>query len=199
MKENNNKDLIQKRQQLQIQIRINELNGHLADWWLPTIQLLNQEKCKWSLEYLVCATGDEHGFWGKVLFQPPWNQFHFTGEVIRNEKYHYVHEKIYKSFPGNHPVRYVPNLSVYKSEKVNNNQSILENIIKILGIVDQPVYLLFARMAPVIVMQLSDIVKLANTELLLSSEDICITSVSYEWLIFRSIEDEWRHGFYIVE
>lgn len=194
MNEVDRKRLLEKKKLLHAQQAVTEQSKQLIKWWLPAIHVLQTEQTGWALKYLACAGDDTYHFWLKELRREPWKQFSFTDAVILNHEGLYIHDRIFNNYPSVLPLRYFPKLS-HKADPGDKASDVLNRAYSFLAIDDQPVYLFFARLSPVISLPLSTVIKLADTELLLSLEDICITPMNFDWLIFRSLEDEWLFGY----
>ncbi len=194
MNDEDHKRLLEKKKLVHAKQAVTEQSKQLINWWLPAIHVLQKEQVDWKLEYLACVPGgDQYNFWLQELHRQPWQAFSFSDAVILKQEDSFIHERIFHDHPSVLPLRYFPKLS-HKADPDDTARGVLNRARSLLTIDDQPVYLFFARLSPVISLPLSTIIKLADTDLLLSGEDICITPMNFDWLIFRSLEDEWLFG-----
>ncbi len=194
MKETDRLQLLNKKKLLQARLAVAEESKQLMNWWLPAIQVLQEEQTSWVLEYLAPASDDKYSFWLQELRRKPWQEFSFNDAVILNREDAYVHDRIFNNYPSVLPLRYFPELS-HKADPLDTADQVLNRARSFLHIEEEPVYLFFARYSPVIILPISTIIKHADTDLLLDREDVCITPMNFDWLIFRSMEDEWRFGY----
>ena len=194
MDEASRQRLVEKKKWVQAQQEVITQSKQLADWWLPALQLVRQSGIEWKLEYFNCITGLSYTHWQNQLQHEPWLSAEPHKLILKEQASFYVHENVLKHFPNHHPLRYLPQLSFTPSLSSNTDQQVLTEAFQRLGLKDEPVYFFFMRLPPVLVLQFSDLVKLAGNGLLPSLEDICITPANYNWLTFRSLEDEWQFG-----
>jgi hypothetical protein len=185
---------LEKKKLLQAQLAVAEQSKQLVNWWLPAIHVLETEQTGWTLQYLTYAEGDQYRLWLQELRRQPWHAFSFSDAVILNRDDSFIHDRIFTDYPSVNPLRYLPRLS-QQTEPRDTAGQVLTRARDFFRIEDQPVYLFFARLSPVIKLPISSIIKFTNTELLLNVEDICITPMNFDWLIFRSLEDEWQFGY----
>lgn len=183
-----------KKEQLKARLNVKETAKQLAVWWLPVLEVLHEANTIWSLEYFVCAEDFQYGFWLDEIGLEPWNQFPVPKMVIKKTNDFYVHDSIVATFPNTHPLRYVPDLPKFNKGADETGQSVLKRIIHEVSLDDAEVYFVYLRFAPVLKLQLKDIVQLADTELFLPMEDVGIVAKDYSWMLFRTLEDEWYFG-----
>ncbi len=69
-----------------------------------------------------------------------------------------------------------------------------KEILAKLNLSNQPIYLFFVRMSPVIKMDLFDLALIASNDILPDHEDMAIMAIDGSWLIFKSLEQEWVFG-----
>jgi hypothetical protein len=193
MKEEDKLKSIQKKQLLKAKLAVEEESRQLADWWLPAIQTLQAEQVEWSLQYLAFARGDKYSFWLEELQTQPWKAFSFNDAAILDQDHPYIHNRIFIDYPSVHPLRYLPELA-HNADPAYTASQAMQWASGFIYTEEQPVYLFFARFPPVIILSLSSVIRLADSELLLPGEDVCITPMNFDWLIFRSLEDQWRFG-----
>ncbi len=194
MDEQKRADSQQKKTLLKVRLAIKEKSAQLVAYWYPILEVINQEGVPWKLEYLDCVTGPAFEFWQEELKKSPWNKYDLSPEVVQEREDLYFHDKVLSTYPGTLPLRYLPELSNQFNQPQDPIRITLEKCITALKLPEQPVYFFLSRFSPVLVLPLSDLLRLANDAVLPLFEDVCITSNHTDWLIFRSMEDEWRFG-----
>jgi hypothetical protein len=195
MNETDRQRLEEKKKQVQAQQQVKAQSERLAAGWLPTLQLIQQKRIAWRLEYFICTTGLTYTHWKMQLGREPWQSAEPNKLLLLEKDEVYVHNELVDHYPNHHPLRYVPELQYTPGENSWSEKEILTEAFEKLGFPDQPVYFFCMRLPPVLILRFSDIIKLAGEGLLKELEDICITPVDYSWLIFRSLEDEWQFGY----
>lgn len=187
-------NLSAKRSTLQNQLKIKEqVSVYLAPW-LPSYQYILEHNLSCQIEYLNCVSSSVYDFWKDALHQEPLAAFNFSPDHIRKDMYLYIHEKLAEKFPGIYPLRYMPDLPYKINYHESNPEVILPKAMRSLGISNQPVYFFYNRFSPVLRMMSNDVVELSAL-LMEIPEDTCILATDFSWLIFRSLENEWRWGF----
>ena len=194
MNEADRRRLSEKKNQVQAKQVVAEQSSQLAKWWLPTLQLIRQQGIEWQLEYFTCATGLHYTHWQNQLQQNPWLSAEPEKLLVHDRDLLYVHDEILTRYPGHNPLRYFPKLSFTPDLYSTTDQQVLTEAFQKLGLKDGPVYVFFMRLQPVLVLRFSDLVTLVGKGLFDLIEDICITPANYNWLIFRSLEEEWQFG-----
>lgn len=193
MDEETRNRLAAKKHSLQAQQEVIAQSSLLADWWLPTVELVQNAGVEWRLEYLTVAAPDQYPYWTKQLQQMPWEKFPPEKMLVFTPSA-YVHESVTASFPGTHPLRYVPQLEHESSKENGSDRQTLIEAAQQMGIGDQPVHFFFMRLSPVLQLGFTDLVALAGEGILEVPEDICIAPADLSWLIFRSLEGGWQYG-----
>ena len=105
-----------------------------------------------------------------------------------------LHNKIYKDFPSTSHFKHVMDLPLLKTWETNASKELL-NARKILQIIDGPVYFMSTDCSPVIELQWKELIQYADTIFDDSRISLIFTDPGYNWVIFHSIEYEWRCGF----
>lgn len=183
--------LEKKKKNMQAQLQVTKQSEHLANWWLPFVTDLQDAGIPWQIAYLAAAPGETYLPWCRELQRPPWSGMKFSDDVILDRESSPVHDQLFNTFPTTNPLRYLPPIPVLGSQEglANSFSSLLP---KAIHMYRQPVYFVFARMSPVIRINVSHFLEMAAKQLLPEGEDICIIPANFEWLLFRSLEDEWR-------
>lgn len=184
--------LAEKKQSIQAKQEVTAQSRLLADWWLPTLGLVQDAGVEWRLEYLTAASGEQLSNWAAQLQQMPWAKFS-SEKLLVFAPSPSVHERVAASFSGTHSLRYLPQLASGPSTDNSGGQQILKETAQQLGIGDQPVFFFFMRLSPVLQLRFDDLVLLAGRGIFDVPEDLCIAPVDLSWLIFRSLEGEWQY------
>jgi hypothetical protein len=193
MDEETRNRLAAKKHSLQAQQEVIAQSRLLADWWFPTLELVQNAGVEWRLEYFAAHGVEQSAHWTTLLKQMPWSKFP-PEKFPLIEPPLYVHEGVMAAFPGTHPLRYQPNLASRAGTANADDQEMLNDAAQQLGITDEYVYFFFMRLSPVIQLRFTDLVALAVKGLFEVPEDICIAPSDLSWLIFRSLEGEWQYG-----
>ncbi len=185
----------QKKVQLQARLAVNEHSAQLVKYWYPVLEVIAQSGIAWSLAYLDCVTGLKISCWQETLQQLPWHKHGIPQSAIREQDNYTIHDQIFATFPGTLPLRYLPSLTHSLDYPADMPVTILQKAVAELSLPEQMVYLFFTRLSPVLIIPLSGLLKVTDPALFPETEDICIAPVTGNWLIFRSLEDEWRYGY----
>lgn len=192
-----NKEQIEKRevkkQQLKDKLAVDQQSSFLATWWIEIANSIKETKIEWSLEYLEVVNQNQYYFWMGILKQEPWIGFSFPDTVIHKGDRYWVHELFYSNYPSSLPLRYLPRLEKWLTNRSDNGATFKEILAK-LNLSNQTIYLFFVRMSPVIKMDLFDLALIASNDILPDHEDMAIMAIDGSWLIFKSLEQEWVFG-----
>ena len=193
MDEETRNRLAAKKHSLRAQQEVIAQSSLLADWWFPTLELVQNAGVAWRLEYFAAPAVEQLDHWTTQLKQMPWSKY-LPEKFPLIEQPLYVHEGVMAAFRGTHPLRYQPNLASRATTANADDQKILTEAAQQLGITDDYVYLFFIRLSPVIQLPFTDLAALTVKGLFEVPEDICIAPSDFSWLIFRSLEGEWQYG-----
>lgn len=187
-------NLEQKRRYLQKKIQVKEDVTRLIEPWIEVYKKILQHGLDCRIEYLQCIDEEAMEPWIDALRNGPLAGLNFNAEAVLRKGKKCIQQQLEENFPGIYPLRYMPELTYRINFPETTARVILQNAMKSLGVVDEPVYIFFNRFSPVIKMNIADVpeITLHLTDL---QEDLCIMAESGQWLIFRSLEDEWRWGY----
>ena len=189
MRDDQRANLENKKKALHQKLLVEEEIKQLQLAYLPFLDKLSKPL---RFEYFQCINEENKHLWLNAIDNPPLSAFSIPNNAIKVCDQS-LHQKMMDMFPGYLPLRYMPCLP-YHIHQQQNIANVLPGAIKSLGINEnEEVYLFFTRYQPVLRLSLSDILKI-NEEDLPWSEDLCLMSKDMKWLIFRSLEDEWRWG-----
>ncbi len=177
------------RLQMQLQARSNIQRG-IQFHWLNYFNAIKQLGMQYHIESLCHVTAAEQPFYIqaiKALNNPELNSDMITtsGEDIL--------DKVLKDHPSTSAFKYVMDLSLLATWNTNAGD-MLRKAQELLQFDDGPVYFLSNDCSPVLQLQWSELIKHANEIFDDSCISLIFTDKDYSWIIFRSIEYEWRCG-----
>lgn len=186
--------LQEKKNCLQRKQQVKEHISQRIEPWVETYNKILQHGLDCKVEYLHYVDEETLGPWTEAMGSGLLGSFNFDiGTVLRKGK-ECIQQRLEEHFPGIYPLRYMPELAFRINFPECTSRVIVQNALKSLGIMNEPVYIFFNRFSPVIKMNSSDVPEII-TYLTDLDEDLCILAETEQWLIFRSLEDEWRWGF----
>lgn len=192
MDESGKQRLAVKKNQIQLRIRVNEfIDSHLLPW-LEIYEIVVENNIDHELVQLANITDEEISFWEKRMATEPFNKFNLDLQKLNTDNEKNIVSKLYATFPSTYPLRFMPNDTVplLVSDKVGE---IIADFKQQLNInLEEEVFLFYLYYAPVLKLKLRDIITHADLLYDFPMEDILIASPNFDWLIFRSMEEEWR-------
>lgn len=188
------KRLEEKKEDLRNRLQVRDACILLEKYWLPAYVFLLQAGTSVSLKYLVCARETEKEIWLSEIQKEPWVHWKIRSEHIRTGNDFSVHEQLYTHYPGVLPLRYLPDLKTYLPVAGATHGEILTALKMLLQLDNPMVWVFYTRFTPVMSIPFQELIDTGNSEWMLPLEDICILAEDSSWLIFRSMEDEWRYG-----
>lgn len=98
-------------------------------------------------------------------------------------------DSIFTAYPSVHPLRYVPESFI----PIESNTNIgLTETVEFLGLKNQSVYLYHLQYAPILKLQLFDLLEAESDEIFnFWHGDAVISPIDYSWLIAFSLEEQW--------
>ena len=181
--------LKQKKESLQYSLKLQSWHSE----WAPVFYAIIAIKKPWSFEYFDCVTAAEFSFKETVIRQLTIGENTLT-EAIKISDCYYVHDKIMKLYPSSLAMRYLPTLSHHEAYETNTALMLAKAAETLLIKHDEEVFLFYTRFTPVLRVQFSSI-SLLKEEEIINPEDLCIMALDANWLIFRSLENEWTWGY----
>lgn len=184
--------LEQKRKHLQMQLQATEyINSGIQFHWLDYYNNIKALHLHCTIEWLCAATGEEQPYFEaaiKALHHPDLK----PGMVMVTEES--LLDKICKDFPSTSHFKYVMDLPLLK-EYGNDTKEALLLAQEQLKIDDSLVYFLSTDCCPLLQLHWEEILEHSNEIFNHSATSLIFTDLNYNWIIFRSIENEWRCGF----
>ena len=182
--------LADKKRSLKTRLLVESKIKALENCWLNWFKQVNEKINSCELICLDWVQDSELPFWDSFLNHAPWTEFSDLTKFLKVGSEPVILELLFKNHPGVLPLRYLPDAPVLKTNEAP--AAIFSQIVMQNQITQQPVYVFFVRMSPVIKMDLYDIMNSPDlNELLPEEEDMVIMSLDGNWIIFKSLEQEW--------
>lgn len=187
---------LEKRQQLQTKIKVRDnIKMHL-EYWLHIYDIILAQQINHSLYQLVRVNEADYSFWCDELKTVPLKDYNFPETTILKEDSPNISRLIGEAYPNTYPLRYMPALDELYDYSYEDNVSNLKNAVQQLEIdPDQEVYFWYVHYTPILKIKLKTLVEHAFDLLDFPFHEVIITPLDLSWMIFRSLEDEWRCGF----
>lgn len=189
MDENQKNSLAAKKHQIQLRIKVDEFIETRLKHWLEIYEIILANHIEHELIQLANIEEEEISFWEKRMAIEPFAKFRFNLDKLTEKN---IFSKLYSIFPSTYPLRFMPS-DIGPSLVSDKAEEIIVDFGQRLKVdLEEEVYLMYLYYAPVLKLKLRDII--ANAEELYNfpMDDILIASPSFDWIIFRSMEDEWR-------
>ena len=189
------RNLDDRRQQIQLKLKVDEKAKLLLFALEDHLVRLQQLAIPYQPVYLVRAADGEKPYWQQVLSGEPWPTLGLhEGHLLEGDTYP-VQAQTVARFGSTHPLRYVPGLPV-KAAYEEDTALMVRKAVEELGMTHaEPLYFFLPRFPLVLQMNVETAVQWAtdlfDTPL---QEDIVLVAPDYRWMIFRSLENEWRYG-----
>jgi hypothetical protein len=195
MNEQQRQTLEQKKKALRHRLEAQEMIRLLVQDWLPVLHYLTEQGIAYELEYLLCAGEEHYLYLVEAMKEPPLAGYPLQPGDIKRSATFYVQSEAGRLYPSEYQMRYMP--------KLNHHLDWEEDVAKVLDQAcpsvsqdDEVVNFFYCRYAPVVKLRLSDLRKHAYFLYRQDSlaEEVCVVALDFRWMIFRSLEDEWRWG-----
>lgn len=187
----NSKILAEKLRENALRLRVRQkFDGELREW-LPVYKYLLQHHIHHRIEYLAAIKEEERPYWERAIrgVQDEYPQLSESQFIVAEANP--AHVAVLDYFPNTHPLRYVPDLPVVfrfegdLQKAMNTCRSFLHDV--------SEVFLFYEQYTPLLRIGLDDLCKHA-AHLMEPLDNVFVTSPDYRFLIFKSLEDEWRAG-----
>ncbi|RYY97220.1 MAG: hypothetical protein EOO11_11525 [Chitinophagaceae bacterium] len=147
----------------------------------------------WRYEYFRCVPEADRPYWEE--FFPLLEGLGASPADIKTAPKHYVHQALYEQYPGVLPLRFLPDLP-FERNHVGDPAEVLPGAMKDLGLTgDEEIFFFWSNESPVFRLRLGDVPAIDEYQQVTATENLCLLATDYSWLIFRSLEEEWRWGF----
>ena len=183
--------LIAKRRQLHLKLEAQAvIYNSILFHWLGYFQTIKRLGLFHKIEYLCTATLEALPYYTAALAGV--NGLHQSaGQVLTNDEGR--REQILAAYPSASPFKYVMNLPLL-DECNQDVAAMLKKAQLSLQINNGPIYFFSPECSPVLQLKWDEILQHGNEIF----DDSCISLVfiseDHSWIIFRSIENEWRCG-----
>ena len=183
--------LEQKRKHLLKQLQATEyINRGIRFHWLDYYDSIKSVHMQCNIEWLCAATSEEQPYFAAAI--KSLNQFDLKPEmvVVTDES---LLDKICKDFPSTSHFKYVMDLPLLIEYEGNTKEALLLAQER-LKIKDSLIYFLSTDCCPLLKLDWRELVEHSNEIFNDSHTSLIFTDLNYNWIIFRSIENEWRCG-----
>lgn len=166
------------------------------EYWLRIYDIILANQIEHSLYQLAITDEAHYPFWLDELKAAPLKDYNFPATAILKENSIDLSRLIGEAYPNTYPLRYMPALEELYDYSYEDNVSNLKNAVQQLAInPDQEVYFWYVYYTPILKIKLKTLVEHAFGLLDFPCHEVIIVPLDLHWMIFRSLEDEWRCGF----
>lgn len=182
--------LVDKKLSLKTRLLVEAKVKSLENWWLNWFKEVQKNIKSCELICLEWVQEIELPFWDRCLNHDLWKKcYDFTKFLTVGSKPEIL-ELLMKNHPGVLPLRYLPDGPVIRFE--GKPAIILSKIIDKNNILSQTVYLFLLRMSPIVKVDLYELMNTKYSDAIFpEEEDMVIMSLDGNWIIFKSLEQEW--------
>lgn len=182
--------LADKKRSLKTRLLVESKIKALENHWLNWFKQVNDNIKSCELICLDWVQETELPFWDRLLNQEPWTEFSALTKFLKVASEPEILELLLKNHPGVLPLRYLPDAPVLKTNE--ESVVIFAQMVRHNQLAPQKVYVFFVRMSPVVQMDLYDLMNTEHSdEIFPEEEDMVIMSLDGNWIIFKSLEQEW--------
>jgi hypothetical protein len=192
MDSNQRNKLLQKRTQLQLQLRFNDFVKACVEPFTEVLEELQRLEINHGIVSLRFVPLQFEPLLVEKFRSGTFAKFDLSGVDIAMEDKRM--EQIMDVFPNKHSSRYFPDLPVVGS--LGNSTSVLKELIEADYIAEQHVYVCWLQYSFLLEVDIRELAQRANKEILDSWHgDVIIFSKDFSWLaVYYAFEDEWRFG-----
>ncbi len=184
--------LEQKRKHLQIQLQATEyINSGIQFHWLDYYNSIKALHMQCNIEWLCTATPEEQPYYAKAIEALDHPDLKPEMVVVTDES---LLDKICKDFPSTSHFKYVMDLPLLLEYGSYTKEALLMAKEK-LAINDKLVYFLSTDCCPLVQLNWDELLEYCNEIFDNRMTSLIFTDLNNNWIIFRSIEEEWRCGF----
>lgn len=192
MNKNQRQSLADKRSRLQKKIQVQKyVRQGIEFHWLEYYNTIKKLGLSCHIEFLCTCTADEQPYFEEAISDLNHPDLKPGMLQITNES---LVDRIFKKYPSTSPFKYVMDLPVL-SETETDVSKMLKEAQHRLGFKDDQIYFFSSDCSPLILLQWNQLVEQANRIFDDSNISLIFTDPGTNWIVFRSIEEEWRFGF----
>lgn len=183
--------LEQLRTHLNIKLKAKDFLEKELSPFTEIFNFLNQSKVTYTLVDLLGYQQEWAPYFQEELKKPPYDQLNDDISKLKTQD---LLSRLFDLYPSVNELRYVPSV-----DKVIITASTpgagLKKAVDTLSLENQLVYVYYLRYAPLLKIQLHDLVQLGHEELFnFWFGDVVIFPQTHSWLIAFSLEEEWYAG-----
>ncbi len=192
MDENLKNKLEEKKKQIQLRIKVDEFIDARLKPWLEIYEIILANNIAHKLVQLDNVSQEEISFWGEKMNSQPFSKFNFDLLTLNTDDEKNIVSQLYDIYPSTYPLRYMPSDIVTSLASGQPNEIIIDFAKQLKVNLDEEVYLMYLYYSPVLKLKLADIINNSAALYDFPMDDILIASPDFSWIIFRSMEEEWR-------
>lgn len=184
--------LLQKRTQLQLNLRFNDFVKACVEPFIEVLEELQRLKISHDIVSLRFVPKELQPLLMEKFNGGAFVKYDLSGVEIAMEDT--LMELLMDVFPSRHSSRYFPDLPVVSL--LEHPTSVLQELIGKHHIAEQQVYICWLEYVFLLEVNLSDLAQKVNQEILDSRHgDVIIFPKDFSWLaVYYAFEDEWRFG-----
>lgn len=181
-----------KRKHLQMQLQATEyINSGIRFHWLDYYNNIKALKMQCDIEWLCAATREEQPYCAKAI--ETLNHPDLKPEMVMVTEESLL-DKICRDFPSTSHFKYVMELPLLSDYGSNTKEALLLAQVQ-LKIENSPIFFLSTDCCPLLQLNWDELLEHCNQIFNNRFTSLIFTDLNYNWIIFRSIEFEWRCGF----
>lgn len=192
MDSNQRNELLQKRAQLQLNLRFNDFVKACVEPFIEVLEELQRLKLSHGIVSLRFVPQELKPLLMEKLQSGTFAKYDLSGVEIAMEDT--LMEQLMDVFPNRHSSRYFPDLPVVSL--LEHPASVLQELIGKHHIAEQVVYVCWLEYVFLLEVNLPDLAQKINQEILDSWHgDVIIFPKDFSWLaVYYAFDDEWRFG-----
>ena len=184
--------LVSKRRQLQLKLQATvQVKMGIVFHWLDYFHTIQQLGIFYQIDYLCYGTEEEKPYLQKAILALR-EPFLLPEMVINNRDG--TRERILDLYPSVSDFKYIMDLPLL-DENNTDVEAMLGKASQLLNCKSEKVYFFSPDASPVIQLNWQDLLTNGNKIFNDGIHSLVFTDLSNKWVIFRSIEHQWRAGF----
>jgi hypothetical protein len=163
-------------------------NQHLIPW-LEIYRSLNRKNAEFQLEYLAASLDEPMDLFEETLISILPESERGLVDGLLQAPVLPVHQKMEQAFPSRQKLRYLPGKAALKRDP--DVSKMVDRALGELSIsADEECMICYSIYTPVVTMRVSEMLR-CSTTLFEPPENVAVLAKNYNWIIFRSLEEEW--------
>lgn len=193
MKENQKTTLELKRKHVQLKLQARQfIYRGVEFYWLDYFNTIKKLGLQFEIEYLCTVTQEEESYYKEAVEKINNPDLNPTFVKVISES---LHDKMFSTFPSISAFKYVMNLPMLHCCESDSKKMLLAAQ-EILQIKDEEIYFLSTDCSPLLKLRWSELIMYSNEIFNDGLMSFVFTDINNTWIIFKSIENEWRCGFW---